>query len=262
MSIAKRVVDSLKAVNQQRIAYPEWLLRTAEVQRWEVPALDLPQAQAELYQRLASVSTAVSTVANLGATSALNVKRRAGEKLLDVPNHDFERLMWRPNPLDSRSEFIIGTLSYLALTGNYYWYLNRTSATEAPLEVWLVPSWQIRPVPDGRMYLAGYEYDPGDGGQVVNGSAGNSGVHLRLKADLAGGVQGEDGAVERARNTAEPVVDASVRPIEADCHARDTGILESANSVGGQERSGAGRHGRAKPYAGAVAEQVEQVGTL
>ena len=162
MSIAKRLLNSLKAASAQPI-YPDWLLHSAEAHRWDVPPLILPQAQAELYQRLSAVSVAVSTVANLGSLAQLNVKRQQGEKTVDIDNHPFEKLMRRPNPKDSRTEFMVGTLSYLALTGNYYWWLNRESENEIPSEMWLIPSWEIRPIPDEKLYISGYEYDPGNG---------------------------------------------------------------------------------------------------
>jgi hypothetical protein len=43
MSIVKRVVQSLRATRSQ---YPEPLLRSAATERWSVPELTLPEAQA------------------------------------------------------------------------------------------------------------------------------------------------------------------------------------------------------------------------
>jgi HK97 family phage portal protein len=73
----------------------------------------------------------------------------------------FELLLRRPNPLNSRAEFLEGTLINLALTGNSFWWLNKVGNTVA--ELWLLPPHKVTPVPDGRQYLRGYLYDTGNG---------------------------------------------------------------------------------------------------
>ncbi|MBI1296674.1 phage portal protein [bacterium] len=147
---------------------PEWLRATGEAQRWEadVDKLALADAQSELYLRLSWVHTAVSRVAQAAAVAQFNVMQLEGEETQDIPNHLFERLLVRPNPLMSRFELLEATFSFYQLTGNAYWWLNRTSAKRAPLEIWVIPSHRIRPVPDGRLFIRGYLYDPGNGTEI------------------------------------------------------------------------------------------------
>ncbi len=145
---------------------PGWLVATAQAEAYSVPDRQLPEAQLELYQRLSWVQIAVSKVAEVAATTAFGVKRLVGEDTEDISNHPFELLLRRPNPLMSRAELLEATLAYHALTGNAYWWLNRPGSKGAPTEIWVLPPHKVKPVPDGRMYLRGYTYEP-DGGQPM-----------------------------------------------------------------------------------------------
>jgi len=153
----------LQALRSQVENAPKWLQATAEAQRFEVPPLDLPKHQAELYQRLSWVYAAVDAVANVCATVHLGVYELEGERRVEVDNHPFEVLLQRPNPLNSRYELLYNAFAWRKLTGNCYLWLNRASANEPPREIWILPSNQVKPVPDGRMYIKGYAYDPGNG---------------------------------------------------------------------------------------------------
>jgi HK97 family phage portal protein len=143
---------------------PAFLRADASAEQYSIPDRSLPEAQLELYQRLSWVQIAVSKVAEVGASTAFNVMALQGEDTNDIPNHPFELLLRRPNPLHSRAEFIEGTLIDFCLTGNAYWWLNKVGNTVA--ELWLLPPHKVRPVPDGRMFLRGYLYDIGDGNPI------------------------------------------------------------------------------------------------
>jgi len=145
-------------------APPAWLTATAGAEAYTIPDRSLPAAQLELYQRLTWVQIAVSKAAEVAATTPFNVMRLAGEDTQDIPNHPFELLLRRPNPLQSRAELLESTLAYYALTGNAYWWLNRVNG--APTELWVLPPHMVKPVPDGRMYLRGYVYEPEPGKEV------------------------------------------------------------------------------------------------
>lgn len=160
--IAQMVADGVKAAVTQA---PAWLTASAEAEQYSVPDRSLPEAQLELYQRLTWVQIAVSTVANVMATTPFNVSSLSGEKTTGIANHPFELLLRRPNPLMSRAEFLVATASYHATTGNAYWWLNRRNEAAAPDEMWVIPSHKIKPVPDGRMYLRGYLYEDDNGVQ-------------------------------------------------------------------------------------------------
>ena len=143
---------------------PAWLTATAAAEAYSIPDRSLPEAQLELYQRLTWVQIAVSTVAGTAATTAFNVLRLTGESTEDIPNHPFELLLRRPNPLQSRAELLEATLAYFALTGNCYWWLNKVNG--APTELWVLPPHLVKPVPDGRLYLRGYIYEPEPGKEI------------------------------------------------------------------------------------------------
>src|SRR5690606_8442929 len=71
----------------------------------DVPGLQLPEAQAELYQRLSWVYVAVTITAQTAAGEPFNVKQLVGERSKHIENHPFELLLRHPNPLQSRMEF-------------------------------------------------------------------------------------------------------------------------------------------------------------
>ena len=143
---------------------PAWLTATAAAEAYSVPDRSLPEAQLELYQRLTWVQIAVSTVADVGAGTPFNVLQLVGEETKDIPNHPFELLLRRPNPLHSRTEFLAATLIDYAITGNAYWWLNKVNG--APTELWVLPPHMVKPVPDGRLYLRGYIYEPEPGKEI------------------------------------------------------------------------------------------------
>lgn len=123
--------------------------------------------QQDLYQRLAWVSSAISTVAQQAAGGVFNVYRLKGEERLGVPNHDYEVLHREPNPYWTGYEFWRAFFSFQILTGNAYAFLNRANEKAPPVEMWIIPSHKIQPVPDGRMGIAHYSYEPGGGHAVT-----------------------------------------------------------------------------------------------
>lgn len=156
-----------RAIKAPAVRYPAFALQGAQAEAWMLPSYQLPEAQNELYQRLSWVQIAVRTIADTVATAGAQVMRQANEKNEQVTNHPFEVLLQRPNPLMSRFALLAATASYYKLTGNAYWWLNKRSQSAPPDEVWLIPSHNIRPVPDERLYLRGYEYDAGQGQKLL-----------------------------------------------------------------------------------------------
>lgn len=144
-----------------------WLLRTAHAEKYAIPDASVAAVQASLYRKLSWVQVAINAVADFCATTPFAVRRMEGENQVDIPNHPFETLLSRPNPLQSRAELLEWTFKYLLISGTSYLWLNRRSAMEPPVEMWHLPTHQVTPVPDGRLYLAGYDYDPQDGGPLV-----------------------------------------------------------------------------------------------
>ena len=159
----KREIESLKAA--QKI-HPMWLA-TAEGHRDATDTRAIAGNQSELYQRMGWVHTAVITVANMVATVELSVKKLRAEKEVEINNHDFELLIQKPNPLQSRFEFLRATASDILLTGNAYWHINRPDESTPPLELWRIQPSRIYPVTDGKSFISGYMYDPGNGPEIM-----------------------------------------------------------------------------------------------
>jgi len=141
------------------------LLAMAGHEAWDMPDAGMYENQADLYRRLSWVLSAVERTAQTAAIQKLSIKKlkKQGEELEDIDNHEFELKLNSPNPLMSRFEFLVATFSFHALTGNAYWWLNKTSENATPAEIWVIPSYKIMPVPDNKLYLKGYVYDPGGG---------------------------------------------------------------------------------------------------
>jgi hypothetical protein len=54
----------------------------------------------------------------------------------------------------------------MSVCNTAYWWINY-GTNKKPVELWLIPTNQISPIPDGKLYLKGYEYDPGDGSPLT-----------------------------------------------------------------------------------------------
>lgn len=142
---------------------PAWLTATAAVDVWR----DDPEGaerQTALYRKLSWVQLAIGTVARAVAGVPLHVQRLgADEGKQEIDNHPFEQLLRRPNPRMSRFELLESIVSYRALTGNAYLWMNRLNPSAPPTELWVLPAQRVRPLSDGRMGVRGFAYDPGDG---------------------------------------------------------------------------------------------------
>lgn len=140
-----------------------WLSAEAEHERFNQPDYSVYESQSNLYRTLSWVQMAISFTANAAASVNYSVKQLAGEDEKDIPNHPFELLLGKPNPLNSRSEFLSAVFSYRLINGNAYIWLNKPNESAPPVEMWNIPSHMIKPIPDGRMFLKGYLFDTGDG---------------------------------------------------------------------------------------------------
>jgi HK97 family phage portal protein len=133
----------------------------------EIPDYSLWHNQASLYQKLSWVNIATTVRSQAVAGARFSVKQLSGEEEKDIPNHPFELLLRRPNPLQSRFEILTATEAYRLIAGNAYWWVNRPSENQQPSEIWIIPPYQIKPIPDDKLYLRGYLYDPMDGTRPI-----------------------------------------------------------------------------------------------
>lgn len=147
---------------------PRWLLELADAEQFQMPDPSVYEHQAQMYRISSWVLTAVSMVSSAAALTPFSVARVvAGKEPKDIPNHEFEMLLRRPNPLDSRYEFLYATIASLMLNGNSYWYNNAENENAAPDELWHIQSHKIVPVPDKQSFIRGYLYYPGNGREIL-----------------------------------------------------------------------------------------------
>lgn len=166
-SIGNAVAAYRNAVKGTIGDIPDWLSASAEGERWKnEPDMRIARNQLELYMRLSWVEIAVGHVARQVAGVPLGIKKLEDEKRIEVVNHPFELLLQRPNPSQSRFEFLEALMSYWAISGNGYAWLNKANKQAQPEEMWVIPSHRIKPVPDERMYIQGYLYDTGHGEEL------------------------------------------------------------------------------------------------
>lgn len=145
---------------------PGWA--RAGINGWtDQPDLSVMTNQLNLMGRLSWVNIAVTVTSQTAAGVPFEVKQRVGEDTTAIENHPFELLLERPNPMQSRFEFLEALFGYRRLSGNAYLWLNRRNESTAPSELWLIPPHRMRPVPDPNLYLRGYEYDPGGGASKI-----------------------------------------------------------------------------------------------
>ena len=161
------IKNELEAIKAQRQKWEQWQLQTADAESYTLPDPSVYENQADLYRVLSWVMLAVDITASAASLTPFSVARIiSGKEPKDIPNHDFELLLNRPNELDSRFEFLYATIAFYRLTGNAYWWLNSKDKNTPPEEMWFIPSNMIIPVPDKYMYLKGYMYYPGNGMEI------------------------------------------------------------------------------------------------
>lgn len=160
----ERKIEALKAKQSEMAS---WLLQTAEGERWSQPDPSIYRNQADLFRKLSWVTSAVGIKADTASLVPLSVVEVKGEdEPQAIANHEFEILLSKPNPEDSRSELIYATSAFWDLNGNGHWWLNKEHKDAKPYEIWVIPPHMITPIPDGQMYLKGYLYNPGNGAEI------------------------------------------------------------------------------------------------
>jgi HK97 family phage portal protein len=91
------------------------------------------------------------------------------ETRTEVTRHAVLDLWNKPNPWQTRQEFVEATQQHLDLTGEGWWVIARLPLADIPLELWTVRPDRMTPVPHPTQYLSGYVYRGPDGEQVPLG---------------------------------------------------------------------------------------------
>lgn len=91
-----------------------------------------------LYQSMMWIFKGVNTIASSGAMIPSKIWDTSGDKPVENKKHRLNNLMTNPNALQTRYDLLASTLSYLVLTGNCYWFLERNQITKNIVKIHVV----------------------------------------------------------------------------------------------------------------------------
>lgn len=100
---------------------------------------DFMQAYAEASFASPWIYSCVNVISNSLAQVPLKLYREAGGELVEVPAHALLKLFRDINPSQTYFNFIKATMSYLDLTGNCFWALERDMSNR------IIEMWPLRP---------------------------------------------------------------------------------------------------------------------
>lgn len=101
----------------------------------------------------------VRVIVNEASEATVGIHEIKGEETTEIVNHEFERIMRRPNPHWSNTLLMQYTFWWWLLRGEAYW-LKVFDRTGTLAQIWPLPASRMRPVPDKRKYIRGYHYTP------------------------------------------------------------------------------------------------------
>ena len=105
------------------------------------------------------VYACVAAISEGVAEAELELHLQRGDKSELISDHVFLDLMKNVNPFMNALNLRKLTEMFQLLTGNAYWYLAK-NGIGLPQEIWIVPSQDMRIVPDKNKFIKGYIYAP------------------------------------------------------------------------------------------------------
>ncbi len=108
------------------------------------------------------VYAAIRAIRDRAAAAEMTLTGKVGDEWALVDDHPFLELMRRVNPIQTRWQVLAGTVEFLELTGNAYWYVPQ-SRLKIPGEIWLMPSQRMKVVPSKTDFVDRYEQIVGGG---------------------------------------------------------------------------------------------------
>lgn len=125
--------------------------------RYLWPDLSKPEVQLQAYRANPFLYATVNKIVTSAAAVSMEVYNVAGEEKEEIEDHPIERLLAKPNVLESYQSLIKATLTYLLVTGNAYWYI---AGGFKPTEVYNIRSDRVWIVPGTtpQSPVAGYVY--------------------------------------------------------------------------------------------------------
>jgi HK97 family phage portal protein len=173
-------------VQGKRLLFDASLAAMARAGQYQTAETVDTDAALRLAVTSAWVYSALNLIANrVSARDALpEVKQRVGDELEDMGNHEFERLLQRPNSLMTGSYLLRYTAWWYGLLGNAYIFIATAAPGRGePQELWPLPANMMRPLPETlrNSVLTGqpvvdYEYTVGGERQTL---PGENVVHFR-----------------------------------------------------------------------------------
>ena len=144
-------------------AYQSWVYICANKN-----AVSVAQQPLRLYatkgknQKFIVPTKAVSadTMKYLRSNAGLQSYIQKSSEVEEVLQHPFLDLMKNVNPFSNRFALLELTDLYLELTGNAYWYIVM-NGMNTPEEIWILPSQNMKIVPDPTEFIHGYVYTVG-----------------------------------------------------------------------------------------------------
>lgn len=84
-----------------------------------------------------------------------------------IVQHEFEKVLERPNPRLSKSDLLIATQSFLELVGNAYWYLSVKEQSRKVVEIYLMRPDRVKVAVDKKTGdIIGYTFRNDDGTEL------------------------------------------------------------------------------------------------
>lgn len=111
------------------------------------------------------VYAGVRQIARAMSSIPLNVMKWDGKQYVPDPEHPVQILLDKLNPVFTRQQLMERWAYHINLSGDGFWYLNTGSSnpTAPVLEVWPINPHEIKPIPDRKGWVSGYEYKPRGG---------------------------------------------------------------------------------------------------
>lgn len=127
--------------------------------------------QLSTYESVSTLHAIVSQISNAVGMNRWCLYRlpRSGdhEGRVEVTKpHPIKTLLERPNPFQTRMQFMTAQQQHVELAGEADWVVGRPAGLQVPTELWLARPDRMSPVPDPIEYLRGWVYTSPDGEQV------------------------------------------------------------------------------------------------
>jgi HK97 family phage portal protein len=147
-----------QGVSTSYLTFPGW-------DRVEADAGGQDEARVKRAVQSTSVFANMRAIATEFSSSELIVKERKGTKLEDVENHPLEVLWESPNPYMGRS-FLMSfwAWSYTMVGKSYLYWLPVGGQIK---EVWPIPPFMIKPIPDAKNFIGGYAFRARPDAEVI-----------------------------------------------------------------------------------------------